>query len=238
VFDKTGEDPASRGFTGFLRRKCMDRFRKMQDSLFNRVCERIAQLVKMNFVMLIISVCGLVVFGIYPALFAGSAWFNDEMEGKVTKKFATTFTYFKRYFWKGNVLMITTVLTGFLGFWMVFGRELSMFAYLLIMTWIIIVFLLNMYLPAVCILYPDFSFGKQLVFCTVAATTKWMATAILTAASLGLTYLLIVMPQFGMFLFMSLMPWLNMLVLKKAMRPETLLRVDEEENEKDPQAQA
>lgn len=209
----------------------MDQFLKMQDSLFNRICERIAQLVKMNFVMLITSVCGLVVFGIYPALFAGSAYFNDEMEGKNGKKFAATFAYFKQYFWKANLLMVITVLTGILGFWMIFGQELGMVIYLLIMTWIIIVFLLNMYLPAVCILYPDFSFGKQLVFCTVAATTKWKATGILTAASLGITYVLLLMPQFGVFLALSLMPWLNILVLKRALRPETIMVPGQEADE-------
>lgn len=211
----------------------MDQFLKIQNSWVNRFCDRVAELVVMNFVMLIVSVCGLLVFGIYPAMFAGSAYFNICMERKNPKKFAFVFDGFKKFFWKANALMLLTVVTGFLSFWLLFGRPLGTFACLLIMTWIIILFLLNMYLPAVCILYPDFSFGKQLVFCTVAATTKWKATAILTAASFGVIYAFLVLPQFGIFLFLSLMPWLNILVLKKALRPETIVKEGEEESEEE-----
>ncbi len=205
-----------------------DQFIKMQSSWISRFFDRVAQLVLVNFVMLLVSLCGLGVFGLYPAAFAGSAYFNDCMEGVEKKKFPAIFAAFKRYFWKANALMVVTVLTAILGYFMVFGMELSMFVYLLIMTWIIIVFIVNMYLPAVCILYPEFSFGKQLVFCMVAASTKWKATAILTAARFGVLCALLLLPQFGFFVFLSLMPWLDILVLKKAMRPETIWKPEED----------
>lgn len=204
----------------------------MQNSWFNRFFERVAQLVKMNFVILIVSLCGLAVFGIYPALFGASAYFNEEMEGRDPQKFPFLFAQFKRFFWKANLLMVLTVLTVVGGFFMVFGTELGMLPYLLIMTLLITVFVLNMYLACVCILYPEFSFGKQLLFSLVAASTKWKSTLLLTVAFGVVVYAVLLLPQFGIFVAFALLPWINMLVIKRALRPETIFHPEDEEEKK------
>ena len=71
-----------------------------------------------------------------------------------------------------------TVPTVALGFYLIYGRELSTGIYLLLFVWIIVVMLLYWYLPAVNVLYPDFKLGKKLLFSLVAAGDRWILTVI------------------------------------------------------------
>ena len=200
-----------------------EQFFKMQNSKLYRFFYRLSSLVITNLFGILISVCGLVVFGVYPVMFAITAFYNDILEQKYRKTFSTLFAYFKKYFWVGNLLMLITVPIVFLGIYMVFGQELGMFAYVLMMTFVILVLILNLYLPSIAVLYPEFSLGKKIVFCFVAACDRWKTTVLLMILYVVWIYGTALMPQLCMFALLSTMPWLSIFMIKKALKPETII---------------
>lgn len=200
-----------------------EQFFKMQNSKVYRFFDRLSSLVITNLCGILISVLGLVVFGAFPVTFAITAFYNDALEQRYRKTFSTLFAYFKKYFWIGNLLMLITVPIVYLGIYMVFGQELGMFAYLLMMTVMILVLILNLYLPSVAVLYPEFSLGKKLVFCFVAACDRWKTTVLLMILYVVWIYATALMPQLCMFALLSAMPWFSILLIKKALKPETIV---------------
>lgn len=201
-----------------------DRFLKMQNSVFNRFFERVSNLVIVNLCAFVACLCGLVVFGIYPAIFAAAAYFNDQMEGKEQKVFSTIMKYFKKYFIVGNVLMILTVPTIALGFYVLFFTNInSMVFYIIFITWFITIFLVNLYMPAVNVMYPKFNIRKKIMFSIVVACDKWKITGIYTLATIVWVCFIAVMPQFAMFFLLSIMPWFTTMLLKKKLQPETII---------------
>lgn len=201
-----------------------EQFFKMQNSRFYRFFNRISQIIIINFCALIVSLCGLIVFGIFPAMFAATAFFNDELEQRNPRTLSTMFQYFKKYFWAGNAVMLFTVAALASGIYIVFcGHELHMVLYLIIMTFMIVVLLLNLYFPSVIILYPEFSLKKQVVFSFVAACDKWKTTILLMVLYVAWIYLSALFPQFAMWCLFSLVPWFSIFFIKKALKPETIL---------------
>lgn len=201
-----------------------DRFLKMQNSRFYRFFDRISQLIVVNCCMVVASLCGLVVFGLFPAIFAAAAYFNDQMEGADQKTFSAIMKYFKKYFVIGNVMMLLTVPTVALGIYAIFfTQNLNTFLYFVIITWIITVYLLNLYMPAVNVLYPKFSGGKKLLFSLVASCDKWKTTGLMTIVFFAWILVMAVIPQFSMFVLLAVMPWFTMWRIKKALRPDTIV---------------
>ncbi len=201
-----------------------DRFMKMQNSMFYRFFDRISQLIVVNCCMIVASLCGLVVFGLYPATFAAAAYFNDQMEGVEQKTFSAIMKYFKQYFLVGNVMMLLTVPTIALGFYAIFfNQNLNMFFYFISITWMITVYLMNLYMPAVNVLYPKFSIGKKLLFSLVAACDKWKTTGLMTIVFVMWILVATVIPQFSMFVMLAVMPWFFTWRVKKALRPDTIV---------------
>ena len=72
-----------------------EQFFKMQNSKVYRFFDRLSSLVITNLCGILISLCGLVVFGIFPVMFAITAFYNDILEQKYRKTFSTLFSYFK-----------------------------------------------------------------------------------------------------------------------------------------------
>lgn len=200
-----------------------EQFFKMQNSKLYRFFDRLSSLVITNLCGILISLCGLVVFGVFPAMFAITGFYNDILEQKYRKTFSTLFAYFKKYFWIANMLMLVTLLSVALVFYMVFQQGISMVAYVFLMTFVILVLLLNLYLPSVAVLYPEFSFGKKIVFCFVAACDRWKTTVLLMILYVVWIYGTALMPQLFMFALLSGMPWLSILFIKKALKPETII---------------
>lgn len=201
-----------------------DRFLKMQNSVFNRFFERVSNLVIVNLCMLVACLCGLIVFGIYPASFAAAAYFNDQMEGKEQKVFPTIMRYFKKYFIVGNVLMLLTVPTIVAGFIVLFFTNInSMLFYLLFITWVITIYLVNLYMPAINVMYPKFTIRKKLVFSAVVSCNKWKLTGIFTVVVALWVCFVAMMPQFAMFFLLSTMPWFTTMMIKKKLQPETIV---------------
>lgn len=200
-----------------------EQFFKLQNSKVYRFFERLSQLIIVNLCAIAISACGLFVFGLFPVIFAVTAFFNDMLEQRCKRTFSTLFAYFKKYFWTGNLLMLVTVPTIFLAIYMIFGQELNMIVYLVIMTLLIFVLILNLYMPSIVVLYPEFSLKKKIVFSFVAACDRWKTTILLMILYVVWIYAVALIPQFCMFIFLSTIPWFSIWLIKKALKPETIL---------------
>lgn len=212
----------------------LDAFERMQGSRFYRFFECVSRLILVNLCMVLLSLCGLVAFGFFPAMFAAAAYFNDVFECKEEKMLPSMFRYFRKYFWIGNLLMVITVPTIALGFYIIYGRELNTFAYLILFCWIIITMVLYWYLPAVNTLFPEFGMKKKLLFSLVAAGDRWVMTVLFLAANLGWLYVVLLMPQLMMFVMFSVPVWFGVWRIKKALKPDSffdpLKEIEEFEN--------
>ena len=209
----------------------LDAFERMQNSRFYRFFDCVSRLILVNLCMVLLSFCGLVVLGFFPAMFAAAAYFYDVYECNEGKMLPSMFRYFRQYFWIGNLLMVLTVPTVALGFYLIYGRELSTGIYLLLFVWIIVVMLLYWYLPAVNVLYPDFKLGKKLLFSLVAAGDRWILTVIFLAVNLVWLYVLLLMPQLMMFVMFSAPVWFGMWRVKKALKPDSFFDPEKEDGE-------
>ena len=201
-----------------------EQFFRMQNSKFYRFFNRVSQIIVVNLCAILVAFCGLIVFGIFPVIFAATAFFNDDLEQKTPKTLSAMFRYFKKYFLIGNVLMLITVGALASGIYIVFcGHELHMVLYLIIMTFMIVAILLNLYLPSVTVLYPEFSLRKKIVFSFVAACDRWKTTMILMILYVIWIYASALLPQFGMWCLFSLVPWFSIFFIKKTLKPETIV---------------
>ena len=75
-----------------------DAFERMQNSRMYRFFECLYRLFQINLCMILLALCGLAVFGLFPAMFAAAAYFNDVFEGKEGKVLQSMFGYFRQYF--------------------------------------------------------------------------------------------------------------------------------------------
>ncbi len=207
----------------------LDTFERMQSSRLYRFFDLMYRLILVNLCMILLSLCGLVVFGLFPAIFAAAAYFNDTMEGRDGKMLSSMFRYFRKYFWIANLQMLITVPTIGIGLYVIYGRELNTFAYLLLFCWIIIGMVLLWYLPAVNVLYPDFSLGKKFLFSLVASCDRFLLTILFLVLDLVWLYLTLLMPQLLMFLIFSTPVWFGTWRIKKALRPDSFFDPEKEE---------
>lgn len=205
-------------------------FERLQNTKFFRFFDWVTKLIFVNFCMILLSLCGLVVFGLFPAIFAAAAYLNDVFEGKEGKVLPAMFGYFKKYFWMGNLLMLIFVPAVGLGLFTIYGPELNTFVCLVIYCWLILAFALLWYLPSVSVLYPEFGVKKKLVFSLVVSANRWATTLLFLAAGLGWMYAVLLIPQLLMFMMFSVPVWLGIWRIKKALKPETFFDVIEDES--------
>lgn len=199
----------------------MDAFERMQGSRFYRFFDCVSRLILVNLCMVLLSLCGLLVFGIFPAMLAAAAYFNDVFECKEEKMLRSMFRYFRRYFWIGNLLMMITVPAIVLGFYVIYGKELDTFIYLLLFSVIIMSMVLYWYLPAINVLYPEFKTGKKLLFSLVVSGNRWVLTIVFLAMNLIWLYVVLLMPQLMMFVMFSTPVWFGTWRIKKALKPDS-----------------
>lgn len=210
----------------------LDAFERVQNSRLYRFFECLYRLVLVNLCMILLSLCGLVVFGLFPAIYAAAAYFNDVFEGKEGKVLRSMFGYFKQYFLAGNLLMLIYVPAVALGFYSIYGQELSTILYLLLFCWLILAAVLFWYLPAVSILYPKFKTKKKILFSLVMSCDRWVMTILFLAASIAWLYIVLLVPQLMMFIMFSTPVWFCMLRVKKTMKPDSFydpMRMEEED---------
>ncbi len=196
-------------------------FERMQNTKVFRFFDWVTRLIFVNFCMILLSLCGLVVFGLFPAMFAAAAYFNDVFEGKEGKALSVMFGYFKKFFWIGNLLMLIFVPAVALGLYTIYGPELNTIVCLGIYSWLILAFALLWYLPPVSVLYPEFGLKKKLAFSLVVSANRWVTTLLFLAAGLGWLYAVLLMPQLLMFLMFSVPVWFGIWRTKKALKPES-----------------
>lgn len=198
-----------------------DAFERLQNARFYRFFESLYRMVLVNLCMLLLSLCGLVVFGLFPAMFAAAAYFNDVFEGKEGKMLQSMFGYFKQYFWIGNLLMVIYVPAVALGLYSVYGRELNTAIYLVLFFWLIAATVLLWYLPAVNVLYPQFQIKKKLLFSLVVSCGRWVMSLLFLAVNIAWLYIVLLMPQLMMFILLSAPVWFCTWRIKKVMKPDS-----------------
>lgn len=196
-------------------------FERLQNKRFFRFFDWLTRLIFVNLCMILLSLCGLVVLGAFPAMFAAAAYFNDVFEGKEGKMLPSMFGYFRQYFLTGNLLMLLFVPALALGLYTIYGPELNTLVCLVIYCWLILAFALLWYLPPVSILYPEFKTKKKLIFALVVSANRWAMTLLFLAAGLAWLYAVLLMPQLLMFLMFSGPVWFGMWRIKKTLKPES-----------------
>ncbi len=208
-----------------------DAFERMQNSRIYRFFEFLYMLFQINLCMLLLTLCGMAVFGLFPAMYAAAAYVNDVFEGKEGKVFRSMWGYFRKYFWTGNLLMLLYAPAVALGFYAVFGRELNTAVYFLLFCWLIGAVVLRWYLPAVNVLYPEFSVKKKILFALVVACSRWMMTLLFLVFHVAWLYAVLLAPQLMMFIAFSTPVWFTLWRVKKAMKPESFYDPWAEEEE-------
>lgn len=209
----------------------LDAFERMQNSRFYRFFDCLCRLVFVNICMILLSLCGLVVFGLFPAMFSAAAYLNDVFEGKEGKMLPSMFGYFKQYFFMGNLLMIFFVPAVAFGFYTIYGQELNTLLYLILFCWLILALVLLWYLPAITTLYPEFSNKKKILFSLVVSCDRWLMTLLFLALSIGWLYIVLLLPQLMMFILFSTPVWFSVWRIKKTLKPDSFydpLKADEE----------
>lgn len=191
-----------------------------QNSRFYRFMERTAMLIELNICMVLLSLRGLFIFGIFPAIFAAAEYLNDVADGKEGKMFKEMTRYYKKNFRIGNLLMIIVVPTAALVLYLIYGKELNTIMYLIIFTWVILVQVLCWYLPVINTLYPEFPVKKKLVFSMVASCDRWLYTILFLATNLVWLYAVFLMPQLFMFFVFSFPVWFAGVCIRKALNIE------------------
>lgn len=209
----------------------LDSFERMQSSWLYRFFDLLSKLILVNLCIILFSLCGLVVFGFFPALYAATAYFNDVLEGREGKMFPRMFGYFKKYFWIGNLQMLITVPTVVLGFYLIYGREFGTFVYLILFSWIIISMVLGWYMPVVNVLYPEFKTGKKILFSIVASCDRFILTIIFLVLDLAWMYAVLLIPQLMLFIVFSTPVWFGTWRIKKALKPDSIFDPEKEEIE-------
>ena len=204
-------------------------FERLQKSPLFRFFEHLYKLVLVNLSIILLSACGLVVFGVFPAILAAAAYFNDAMEGNETRMLSRMFQYFKQYFWIGNLLMVIVVPAVAMVFYLIFGPELNMLLYLVMFCWMLAAMILGWFLPAINVLYPEFKMGKKFLFSLVVAGNRFKLTILFMLLSLVWLYLVLLVPQLMMFVMLSTPVWFCVWRVKKALKPETFFDPEEEE---------
>lgn len=211
-----------------------EQFAKLQRSRVFRFFDRLYHLVILNIAIVLFSLLGLVVFGVYPSIFAATAVLNEALEHNEGSMFEKFWTYYKKYFLRGNFLMLITGVTVTAGYWLIFKMSqaipsaLSAVIYLLFLVAAIAVVIWNLYLPAVSVLYPGFTFKKGLLFSIVAAFTKWGLTLALLLIYGIWTVLSLLFPQFMMFVYLSSLCWFMIWCAKYMLRRDTMPKLDDE----------
>lgn len=220
-----------------------ERFFKLQDSFIYHFFDRLIYLVKINFITLFFGIIGIIIFGWYPALFAQIESHNDVLEDREYRIFQKFWKYYKKWFLRGTILMVITIATEFIGFYLLFKKTIPIPAildtilYLIFLIWAIMVIIWNLLLPTISVLYPNFKTGKSFLFCLVAACSKPLLTLSVFGISVAWLYLALAIPQLSMFVVFSLAPWFTQWMGKRILRPETfpdpLDESMEEERKKD-----
>lgn len=210
----------------------LDAFERVQNSRIYRFFECLYRMVLVNLCMVLLSLCGLAVFGFFPAMLAAAAYFNDVFEGREGKVLSVMFGYFKQYFLIGNLLMLIVVPAVALGFYSIYGQELNTFLYLILFCWLILALVLLWYLPAVTVLYPEFKNKKKLLFSLVASCDRWAITLLFLVLSVAWLYIVLLMPQLMMFIMFSAPVWFTVWRIKKSLKPDSFYDpLDEEEED-------
>ena len=89
--------------------------------------------------------------------------------------------------------------------------------------------ILNLYLPAVNVLYPEFKMGKKFLFSLVVAGNRYLLTILFLLLSLGWMYVVLLVPQLMLFVVFSVPVWFCMWRIKKALKPDSFFDPEEEE---------
>lgn len=205
-----------------------EQFSKLQRSALFRFFDRLSHLVIVNFIMILFSIFGLVIFGVYPAIFAAAAIFNEALEQKEGNLLRKFWGFYKKYFVIGNFLMLLTCAVILSGYWLVFKMSteisivISAFIYFAFLIIAIAVLIWNLYLPSVIVLYPGFSFKKGMLFSIVAAFSKWKLTLKLLLLYCSWIFVILLFPQIMMFIFLSSFCWFSIWIVKYNLRKDTI----------------
>lgn len=78
-----------------------------------RLCERIMHLAYLNLLWILFTLLTLGIFGIFPATATVFALLRQEKISGITPTFSLFFTYFKRDFWRGNIIGWLLVVVGY-----------------------------------------------------------------------------------------------------------------------------
>ena len=208
-----------------------DAFERMQNSRMYRFFECLYRLFQINLCMILLALCGLAVFGLFPAMFAAAAYFNDVFEGKEGKVLQSMFGYFRQYFWTGNILMLIYVPAFAMGLYTVYGQELNTMLYLVLFCWLIGAVVLRWYLPAVTVLYQEFGIRKKILFSLVVSCHRWMMTLLFLIFHVVWLYAVLLAPQIMMFIVFSTPVWFTLWRVKKTMKPDSFYDPLAEEDE-------
>ena len=212
-----------------------NRFDSLQYSIIFRFFDRLILLVKLNLIMLLFTIFGVVLFGFYPSIFAATEIANCGLEYRESNLFKKFTKAYGEMFLRGNLLMVITAGTLFLGYLLLFGDLvtlpiiLSTFIYFFYLLWVLVVLMWNLYLPSLSVLYPEYKLKKCFKFCIILGCSKYKLTIkIILLIGIWVVGSHLV-PQLAMFVVLSVLPWFIQWLVKKTLKPETLNKIQTDE---------
>lgn len=206
----------------------VDKFDRRVKSKIFVFCDRVIFLVKVNAIMLLLTIVGGIVLGIFPAIFAAIKQYTLFEQDNEPHLLKTMWASYKFYFKKANLFgILFCVIMLMILCNIIFIPQIGnivMGTLLLAISAIVGLgaLLCLMYLPSLMVIY-DASLIKCTQLGVVLGLGKFYATikliALLAVAIVGLA----IIPQFGIFVAFSLLSFICYTTTKKLVKPYLLL---------------
>jgi len=211
-----------------------DRYAARLPSPLYRFFDRIFFLFQLHAAMLAGILAGLVVFGIFPSLFAAAALCQESLDRRGTYVFSRFFRLWKDEFRKANqfgALVYVSLAVSF-GIWYVlwYVRQpiLATLANLLFFLVMFGLLLLVFYFPALRLYYRKMRVSRLVLFSVLFGFGHFASTLLLFLITSLWVLFGALLPQFAVFLFLSVLPW-TAVVLTRRVLPREIVKREEAE---------
>lgn len=199
-----------------------DPFAKRLNNPLHRFFDALWYLVKLHLAMLIGLVTGAVVLGVFPSLFAAADVTADRHrygEGYVFRRFLDAW---KRHFVRANLFGLAVAVWGGLGFgawyvmWYVRQPVAAVLLYAVLLLYGLAGLMVLLYYPVLFMRFPTWRPRRLTALSVLFGFGHFLTTLILLLIAAGMTLFAMFIPQFAVFILLSVLPYAaTELTLKK-----------------------
>lgn len=200
-----------------------------------RFFDRLYLLFNLHILMLLGILLGLGVFGLFPTLLAAAEWLDESLKGREGRMWQRFFELWRRRFAAGSRL--AAVVYGSLaaggGVWyLLWYLRQPLLATVLNLVFFLAVFallLLILYYPVLRLYYTHMSEKRLWIFSVLFGFGHFGTTLILFLTLGAIVFISMLVPQMAIFVFLSLLPWVSLVLCRRKLPPGLLNNVTDED---------